>query len=214
MYKKGLLYEKQMPMNWCPKCRIVAANEEVEDGKHERCGTEVEKRNLTQWMFRITDYAERLLQDLDELTEWPEKIIAMQKNWIGKSEGAEVQFPITNEKLQISVYTTRIDTLFSGTFLILSPEHELVQKITTPEQKGEVDAYCKHCAAMSDLERTELNKEKTVFLRVLMGSIPQRETRCRSGSRILFWQVTEPGRFLPMPMMNGILRWQKSITSP
>jgi leucyl-tRNA synthetase len=161
MYKKGLLYEKQMPMNWCPKCRIVAANEEVEDGKHERCGTEVEKRNLTQWMFRITDYAERLLQDLDELTEWPEKIIAMQKNWIGKSEGAEVQFPITNEKLQISVYTTRIDTLFSGTFLILSPEHELVQKITTPEQKGEVDAYCKHCAAMSDLERTELNKEKT-----------------------------------------------------
>ncbi len=345
-YEKGLLYEEEKPMNWCPSCKVVCANEEVEQGLHERCGNPVTKKSLKQWMFKITDYAERLLQDLEKpnviilhgwggrgssgwmadlknflenngieafspdlpntknpqyaewkeffeqnlkqhlrrntilvghslgggfiqkylseeeiqiaeivlfaptvsncgiseienfftetfdyekiknstdnififgggkdpyikkeelefLTEklsahleifpeeehfwsdrpidyfsskaiskffekvvdsqldWPEKIKAMQKNWIGKSEGGEIEFTIQNSELKISVYTTRADTIFSGTFLILSPEHPLVAKITTPEQKTEIEAYQKKCAAMSDLDRTELNKDKT-----------------------------------------------------
>ena len=161
LFKKGLAYEKEMPMNWCPQCRVVAANEEVEQGTHERCGTPVERKNLRQWMFAITKYADRLLTDLDTLPEWPEAIRTQQKNWIGKSEGAEVDFEIQGENKKVSVYTTRIDTLFSGTFLILSPEHPLVSKITTDEQRSAVEQYQKDCAAKSDLERTELTKEKT-----------------------------------------------------
>ncbi|NCP67217.1 leucine--tRNA ligase [bacterium] len=159
LFKKGLAYEEAKAMNWCPKCKIVAANEEVEQGMHERCGSPVEKRNLKQWMFRITDYAERLLNDLEELTEWPEKIKAMQRNWIGKSEGAEVDFEIKGEK--VSVYTTRPDTLFGATYFVMSPEHPLVDEITTEEQQAAVQAYKAEVAAKSDLERTELNKDKS-----------------------------------------------------
>jgi leucyl-tRNA synthetase len=161
LFKKGLAYEKEMPMNWCPQCRVVAANEEVEQGTHERCGTPVERKNLRQWMFAITKYADRLLNDLDTLPEWPEAIRTQQRNWIGKSEGAEVDFEIEGENQKVSVYTTRIDTLFSGTFLILSPEHPLVSRITADEQRSAVEQYQKDCAAKSDLERTELTKEKT-----------------------------------------------------
>ncbi len=137
MFKRGLLYEKKMPMNWCPKCRIVAANEEVENGCHERCGSEVEKRDLTQWMFRITDYAERLLQDLDELTEWPEKIIAMQKNWIGKSEGIEIEYPILFEEAPDDEF---VDPNIRGTNLPYDPAlkekaRELRNNLTAPERK-------------------------------------------------------------------------------
>lgn len=159
LYKKGLAYEEAKAMNWCPKCKIVAANEEVEQGLHERCGSPVEKRNLKQWMFRITDYAERLLNDLDDLPEWPEKIKAMQRNWIGKSEGAEVDFEINGEKVQ--VYTTRPDTLFGATYFVLSPEHPLVESLTTNEQREAVEVYKAEVAAKSDLERTELNKDKS-----------------------------------------------------
>jgi len=159
LYKKGLAYEEAKAMNWCPQCKIVAANEEVEQGMHERCGSPVEKRNLKQWMFRITDYAERLLGDLDTLPEWPEKIKAMQANWIGKSEGAEVDFSINDETVR--VYTTRPDTLFGATFFVLSPEHPLVDSITTEAQKSAVEAYKTEVAAKSDLERTELNKDKS-----------------------------------------------------
>ncbi len=159
LYKKGLAYEKAMGMNWCPKCKVVCANEEVENGLHERCGTPVEKRNLKQWMFRITDYAQRLLDDLDDLPDWPEKIRAMQSNWIGRSEGAEVDFEIKGEKVR--VYTTRPDTLFGATYFVMSPEHPMIADIVTDDQKAEVEAYQKEVSAKSDLERTELNKDKT-----------------------------------------------------
>ncbi len=159
LYHKGLAYEKEMPMNWCPECKIVVANEEVVDGRHERCGTLVEKRYLKQWMFRITDYAQRLLDDLDDLPEWPEKIRAMQSNWIGRSEGAEVDFEIKGEKVR--VYTTRPDTLFGATYFVMSPEHPMISDIVTDDQKAEVAAYQKEVSAKSDLERTELNKDKT-----------------------------------------------------
>ncbi len=161
LYKKGLAYQKEMAMNWCPQCKIVAANEEVEQGTHERCGAKVERRNLRQWMFRITDYAQRLLDDLDTLEEWPEAIRTQQKNWIGRSEGAEVDFEIEGKNKKVSVYTTRIDTLFSGTFLIFSPEHDLIDEITTKDQWGAVQKYKKECSSKSELERTELSKEKT-----------------------------------------------------
>lgn len=163
MYKKGLLYEKEMPMNWCPSCRIVAANEEVENGLHERCGTAVEKRNLTQWMFRITEYAERLLNDLDELTDWPEKIIAMQRNWIGRSEGIEIEYPVEgliNEK--IICYTTRPDTNFGATFVVLAPEHEFLKKhLEKLPKKAEVEKYIEEAASKSDVDRMAEGKKKT-----------------------------------------------------
>lgn len=161
MYKRGLLYEKKMPMNWCPQCKIVAANEEVEQGTHERCGAVVERRNLRQWMFRITEYAERLLGDLDDLPEWPEKIKAMQRNWIGKSEGAEIDFTVDGMDEKIRVYTTRPDTLFGATYFVLSPEHPLVDELTTEDQWQAVEEYRTKCAAKSELERTELNKNKS-----------------------------------------------------
>lgn len=159
LYKKGLAYQKEMAMNWCPQCKIVAANEEVEQGTHERCGAHVERRNLRQWMFEITKYAQRLLDDLDTLPGWPEAIRTQQRNWIGRSEGAEVDFTINGEKVRI--YTTRPDTLFGATYFVLSPEHPLVSQITTPEQKSAVTEYQEKCASMSELERTELNQEKT-----------------------------------------------------
>ena len=159
LYKKGLAYEKEMTMNWCPQCKIVAANEEVEQGTHERCGATVERRNLRQWMFRITDYAQRLLDDLDTLDGWPEAIKTQQRNWIGRSEGVEVDFTIKGEKVR--VFTTRPDTLFGATYFVLSPEHPLVSTITTADQKSTVEAYQTKCAALSELERTELNQEKS-----------------------------------------------------
>lgn len=159
LHKKGLAYEKTMPMNWCPQCKVVCANEEVEQGKHERCGTEVKKKELKQWMLKITDYAERLLRDIDTLPHWPEKIRAMQKNWIGKSEGAEVVFDVMGNIVE--VFTTRPDTLWGATYMVLSPEHPLVNQITTDEYKDSVQAYKEDVQSKSDLERTELNKDKT-----------------------------------------------------
>lgn len=159
MYHRGLLYEKKMNMAWCPHCKIVVANEEIEQGRHERCGNLVTRKSLRQWMFRITQYAERLLQDLDTLPQWPEKIKTMQKNWIGKSQGAEVDFEINDEK--VTVFTTRPDTLFGATYFVLSPEHPLVDQITTSKHQKEVENYKKQCSSKSDLERTELNKDKT-----------------------------------------------------
>ena len=161
LYEAGLLYEKEMPMSWCTECKIVVANEEVENATHERCGKHVEKRNLKQWLFKITKYADKLLKDLDELPEWPEKLKAMQRNWIGKSEGAEVDFEIKDSKEKIKIFTTRQDTLFGVTYCAISPEHPLVKKITTQESKQEIEKYQKKCQTKTDLERTELNKEKT-----------------------------------------------------
>jgi leucyl-tRNA synthetase len=161
MYKKGLLYEKEMQMSWCSTCKIVAANEEVENGVHERCGNSVEKRNMKQWMFKITKYADRLLEDLDDL-DWEERIKEMQRNWIGKSSGAQVQFKIFEKnEYDIQVYTTRPDTLFGCTYMVLAPEHSLVQKIITPEQKVKVESYIDHASNKSEKERKQDEKEKS-----------------------------------------------------
>jgi len=160
LFEKGLAYKKEMPINWCPKCKIGLANEEVIDGKCERCGTQSERRNMAQWMLKITEYADRLIEDL-ETVEYLEKIKSQQINWIGRSYGAEIKFKIANSKEQITVFTTRPDTIFGATFLVLSPEHELVSKITTAQHEAEVLKYQDDARKKSELERTQLQKEKT-----------------------------------------------------
>jgi leucyl-tRNA synthetase len=165
LYKKGLAYRKKSLVNWDPIDQTVLANEQVDaEGRSWRSGALVEKRELEQWFFKITDYAERLLQDLDKLEGWPERVKTMQRNWIGKSEGAEVTF--TSEQGDpLVVFTTRPDTLWGATFMVLAPEHPLVAKLTTPEQKAEVEAYIAQAKLSSEIERTSTSKEKTgVFI--------------------------------------------------
>ena len=159
LYNKGLAYVAEMPVNWCPAEKAVLANEEVTDGKSEH-GNPVIRRNMRQWVLKITAYAESLLDELDEV-DWPESTKEMQKNWIGKSTGAEVIFKIDNTNKEFTVYTTRCDTLFGATYCVMSPEHPYVNEITTAEQKEAVESYQKACATKSDLERTDLNKDKT-----------------------------------------------------
>ena len=165
LYKKGLAYESNTPINWCPSCQTGLANEEVKEGKCDRCGSQVTHKTIRQWVLKITAYADRLLEDLDQL-DWPESVKLMQKNWIGRSTGAEVNFTVadkdgnpTDQKL--TVYTTRCDTLFGATYMVVSPEHSLIEKLTTPEQKEAVEAYVDEAAKKSDLERTDLAKDKT-----------------------------------------------------
>jgi leucyl-tRNA synthetase len=158
MYERGLAYEASVPINWCPKDKTGLANEEVHDGKCERCGTPVERRDMRQWMLKITAYADRLLDDLDGL-DWPESTLQMQRNWIGRSEGAEVDFATSAGPLK--VFTTRPDTLFGATYMVLSPEHPLVDTLTTPAHKAAVDAYRSKARNKSDVERADLTKEKT-----------------------------------------------------
>ncbi len=163
LYKNGLCYQKKAPVNWCPSCQTVIANEQVVDGKCERCKTEVVHKEMTQWFFKITDYAERLLDGLDKL-DWPEKTKTMQRNWIGKSVGGEAVFdlekPIGDVK-SITVFTTRADTLFGVTYVVLAPEHPFVKVITTPEQKAAVEEYVAQAAKRTDIERTSATKDKT-----------------------------------------------------
>ncbi len=162
-FRKGLAYEGVMPINWCPSCKTGLANEEVKGGLCERCGTPAERKALRQWLLRITRYADRLLEDLAEV-DWPESTLLMQKNWIGRSEGAEVAFRISGgsaDGQELRVFTTRPDTLFGATYMVLSPEHEIVERITTPEQRGAVKAYQEQARRKSDLERTDLAKEKS-----------------------------------------------------
>lgn len=160
LHKKGLAYLDEVPVNWCPALGTVLANEEVIDGKSERGGYDVIRKPMKQWMLRITEYAEKLLEGLDEL-DWPEGIKEMQRNWIGKSTGANLFFQVVGTNEKIEVYTTRPDTLFGATYMVLSPEHSIVKKITTSGQKAKVEAYIEHSAKMSELERTSLNQEKT-----------------------------------------------------
>ena len=167
LFEKGLAYEAESPINFCPSCKTGLANEEVVDGLCERCKARVERKRLRQWILKITAYAERLLEDLEDL-DWPEPVKQMQRNWIGRSEGANVVFKgtVNNEQgamedFQIEVYTTRPDTLFGATYMVLSPEHHLVEKIATAEQKAQVMAYIEEAAKKSDLERTDLAKTKT-----------------------------------------------------
>ena len=158
-FHAGLVYNKTLPINWCPSCKTGLANEEVVGGKCERCGAEVTKKEIPQWVLKITAYAEKLLEGLDKL-DWPEKIKEMQRNWIGKSEGAMIKFQIVNFKFQIEVFTTRADTIFGATFLVLAPEHPLVLEITTPEYKEKVEKYIEETKKKLDVERQE-EKEKT-----------------------------------------------------
>ncbi|WP_046178530.1 leucine--tRNA ligase [Domibacillus tundrae] len=160
LYKKGLAYVDEVPVNWCPALGTVLANEEVIDGKSERGGHPVERRPMRQWMLKITAYADRLIEDLDEL-DWPESIKDMQRNWIGRSEGAEVTFSIDGYDETFTVFTTRPDTLFGATYAVLAPEHPFVAKITTDAQKEAVNAYIDQIKSKSDLERTDLAKDKT-----------------------------------------------------
>ena len=160
MYKKGLAYEAEVPVNWSPDLGTVVANEEVIDGKTERGGFPVYRRNMRQWMLKMTAYADRLLEDLDDL-DWPEAVKEMQRNWIGRSEGAQVTFKVKNSDKTFDVFTTRPDTLFGVSYTVLAPENELVQEITTDAQRDEVNAYIKKIESKSDLERTDLNKDKT-----------------------------------------------------
>ena len=160
LFKQGLAYESEMPINFCPSCKTGLANEEVKDGHCDRCGTKVVRKRIRQWVLKITAYAERLLNDLDKL-DWPEPIKLMQRNWIGKSEGASVIFAIEGFGETLEVYTTRPDTLFGATYMVLAPEHPFVLKITSPGQRGAVEAYIEEAASKSDLERTDLAKDKT-----------------------------------------------------
>ncbi len=161
LYKKGLAYRKNAPVNWCPNDHTVLANEQVlSDGTCERCGTTVVQKNLTQWFFKITDYAEELLEGLDKIN-WPEKTKLMQRNWIGKSVGAEVHFRVENSNEIISVYTTRPDTLFGVTYVVLAPEHKLVDKLTSKEFKSQVQEYRNSTKSLTEIERTSTVKEKT-----------------------------------------------------
>ncbi len=159
MFKKGLAYQKEMPINWCPSCKTGLANEEVVNGCCERCGAEVTKKNLKQWMLKITAYADRLLNDLDKL-DWPEKVKKMQTDWIGKSYGAEVDFKLENSEEKITVYTTRPDTLYGATFMVLAPEHAMAGNLATEETKADVEAYIQMAANKSSVDRLQ-GKEKT-----------------------------------------------------
>lgn len=159
MFKEGLAYEKEFPINWCPSCKTGLANEEVVGGTCERCGSAVTKKNLRQWMLRITKYADRLLDDLDKL-DWPEKVKKMQADWIGKSYGAEVDFPIEGREEKITVYTTRPDTLHGATFMVLAPEHPLAASLATDETKEAVEAYIYESSMRSNVDRMQ-DKEKT-----------------------------------------------------
>lgn len=161
-YNKGLAYKKDNPVNWCPSCQTVLANEQVVDGCCERCHTPVTKKRLSQWYLKITDYADRLLKDLNKMPGWPEKVKLMQKNWIGRSTGAEVTFEIENFSKKLQIYTTRPDTLFGVTYMVLAPEHPFVPELTNgTEYEAAVKAYQEECQHKSEIERTSLTKEKT-----------------------------------------------------
>ncbi len=161
LYKKGMAYRKKAPVNWCPKDQTVLANEQVQsDGTCERCGTTVIQKNLSQWFFKITDYAEELLGGLDKIN-WPKKTKLMQRNWIGKSVGAEVTFLVDGCDEEIKVFTTRPDTLFGATYMVLAPEHPLIDKLTTEKQKQQVEDYKESTKSLTEIERTSTAKEKT-----------------------------------------------------
>lgn len=164
MFKKGLAYRKDAFVNWCPSCRTVLANEQVEQGKCWRCKSEVKKERKTQWFFKITDYAQRLLDDIESLNDWPENVKTMQRNWIGRSEGLNVHFNIENSGQSIEIFTTRPDTLFGVTFMAIAPESELIEKLEMkPEYAEKVNAYIEHALLKTEIERTQVGEKDGVF---------------------------------------------------
>ena len=160
LYNQGLAYEAEVNVNWCPALKTILSNEEVVDGKSEIGGHPVERRPMKQWILKITQYADRLLEDLDDL-DWPENIKELQRNWIGRSEGAQCHFDLDGHPEALEVYTTRPDTLFGATYMVLAPEHSLIGKIVTDEYREAVQNYVDQASRKSDLERTDLNKDKT-----------------------------------------------------
>ena len=180
LFEEGLAYQARVPINFCPSCRTGLANEEVQDGRCERCNTQVVRKDMKQWMLRITAYADRLLADLD-LLDWPEPIKQMQRNWIGRSVGAEVDFAVDGQDRTLRVFTTRPDTLFGATYMCVSPEHPLINALTTAGQRAAVEAYTRAAKNKSDLERTDLAKEKTG---VFSGSYAVNPV---NGARIPIW---------------------------
>ncbi len=160
LYRNGLAYRKKAPVNWCPSCKTVLANEQAEGGRCERCETEVVRQDLEQWFFKITEFADALLEGLDRI-DWPEKTKIMQRNWIGRSEGAFVRFPLDGRDGEIEVFTTRPDTLWGVTYMVLAPEHPLVSPLTTPERKAEVAAAVDRARRQSEIDRTSTEREKT-----------------------------------------------------
>ena len=162
LYKKGLAYKKEAAVNWCDNCGTVLANEQVIDGKCWRCDSVVEKKYLSQWFFKITDYAERLLEDLDKLPGWGDNVKTMQANWIGKSQGAIIKFKVKEvEGLEVPVYTTRPDTVYGITYLVVAPEYKDIEKLTTPENKEAVEAYRANARKMTEIERLSTERVKT-----------------------------------------------------
>src|SRR5215210_7011735 len=152
--ERGLAYRKGAPVKWCPNDQTVLANEQVlSDGTCERCGAEVIKKDLVQWFFRITEYADRLLDDLDTMDGWPDRVRTMQRNWIGRSTGAQIDFPVQGREDVVKVYTTRPDTIFGATFMVLAPEHSLVEAITTPEQRESIQEYTQKARRETEIER-------------------------------------------------------------
>ena len=163
LYEHGLAYKREAPVNWCPHDRTVLANEQVIDGRCWRCETLVERRNLSQWFLKITDYADRLLDDLETLEGWPERTRTMQRNWIGRSEGAQFTFAVENSEERIAVFTTRLDTLFGVTYLAVAPEHPVVPTIVTKKQRAAVEQFAQSLRSKSELERTSLMEKQGVF---------------------------------------------------
>ena len=162
MFNRGLAFESFEPINWCPSCKTGLANEDLEDGLCERCGSVVEQKPLRQWVLRITNYADRMLEDLDKLPEWENSTKEMQRNWIGRSEGAEIDFLLKGTDIKIKVFTTRVDTIFGCTYIVLAPENYLVEELKSEIKNwSEVNAYVEECKNKTDLQRTDLNKEKT-----------------------------------------------------
>ena len=160
LYKNGLAYKKEAPVNWCPSCQTVLANEQVAGGTCDRCGTVPTKKKLNQWFFKTTDYAEKLLQGIDSLN-WPHKTKTMQQHWIGRSEGTEIDFQIESSGKKFTVFTTRPDTLYGATYVTFAPEHPVVSEITTKEQQKQVETYIEKTKQMSEVDRQAENREKT-----------------------------------------------------
>src|SRR5205085_5982366 len=160
LYERGLAYRGKAPVNWCPNDQTVLANEQVIEGRCDRCGTLVEQRELSQWFLKITEYADRLDAGLDTLEYWPEKVKLMQRNWIGRSVGADVQFKIPTLKRPITVFTTRPDTIYGATFMVLAPEHpEVAELIKDAPDRAEIEQWITRVRNMSNLERQEAGKE-------------------------------------------------------
>ncbi len=167
LYKRGLAYRKEAPVNWCPSCNTVLANEQAQGGVCERCGSQVTHKNLNQWFFKITEYADELLEGLDKL-DWPEKTKLMQKNWIGRSYGGEIEFSVKGSDVKFRVFTTRADTAFGVTYVVLAPESPLVDRIVTPEQRAAVEEYRERSAAVTEIDRMSSPVKRRECLRARM----------------------------------------------